>query len=131
MISLLEPPAQDEFHLSPQAIAAMLKPEIQVNDLAPWHPNWPDLPTTEQKNVAWGLGWGLQTLAEDGISFWHWGDNGYFQALALGFKDQAKGVVLMSNSERARPTWREVTREIFGGDYPALSWLYQLYDSAS
>jgi CubicO group peptidase (beta-lactamase class C family) len=128
MISLLEPPAQDKYYLSTPSIAAMLRPEVQVNDLAPWRSGWPDLPVTEQKNVAWGLGWGLQELAEGEISFWHWGDNGSFQALALGFKDQAKGVVLMSNSERARPIWKEVAREIFGGDYPALNWLYQLYD---
>jgi len=67
----------------------MIRPHLPVNDLPPWHDQWPDAPHQVNEQVAWGLGWGLQSEG-----FWHWGDNGRFHAFALGFPAQKSGIVL-------------------------------------
>jgi CubicO group peptidase (beta-lactamase class C family) len=46
--------------LKPETIAAMLKPQINVD-----------------KNVFWGIGFGLE-MTESGEAFWQWGDYGTF-----------------------------------------------------
>ena len=126
LIAIMQPPAKTEFQPAPALIAEMLHPQVAVNDLAPWHPDWLNRPITIQRQVSWGLGWGLQhdTIAD---AFWHWGDNGTFQAFAMAVPSQKLGLVSMANSGPARHMWAALYGEAFGGDQPAISWLNDLY----
>jgi CubicO group peptidase (beta-lactamase class C family)/Tfp pilus assembly protein PilF len=82
-------------------------------------------------DVAWGLGWGLQTT-KDGLSFWHWGDNGDSQAFVVAFDQPKLGVVFFANSANGLSIAREIVAEAVGGAQPALDWLgYERYNSPS
>ncbi|HWS54148.1 MAG TPA: serine hydrolase [Pyrinomonadaceae bacterium] len=79
--------------------------------------------------VAWGLGWGLQTTAE-GVSIWHWGDNGNSKAYVVAYPKERRGVVYFANSANGLSIAREVVAEAAGGAQPALAWLnYEPYNS--
>jgi len=81
------------------------------------------------KEVAWGLGWGLQ-VTRDGTSVWHWGDNGDTKAYVVGYPREGLGVVFFTNSANGLSIAREVVAEAVGGQQPALAWLnYERYDS--
>lgn len=80
-------------------------------------------------DVAWGLGVGLQTTA-DGLSFWHWGDNGNAKAYVVAFDRQKLGVVFFANSAKGLSIAREIVETAVGGAHPALAWLnYESYRS--
>ncbi|MBL8169140.1 MAG: serine hydrolase [Acidobacteria bacterium] len=80
-------------------------------------------------DVSWGLGWGLQTT-KDGVSFWHWGDNGNCKAYVVAFEKQKLGVVFFANSARGLSIAREIVAATVGGEQPALTWLnYESYNS--
>lgn len=80
-------------------------------------------------NVAWGLGVGLQTTA-DGLSFWHWGDNGDGKAYFVAFEKRKTGVVVFANSANGLSFMPELVDEAVGGEQPALAWLrYESYKS--
>ncbi|MDQ3804229.1 MAG: serine hydrolase [Acidobacteriota bacterium] len=79
--------------------------------------------------VAWGLGWGLQTTGE-GVSIWHWGDNGNSKAYVVAYPKEKLGVVFFTNSANGLSIAREVVAEAVGGSQPALAWLaYESYKS--
>jgi hypothetical protein len=67
--------------------------------------------------------------------FWHWGDNGDYQAFAMGFPRQRTGMVCMANSKNGRALWPELFGFVFGSEPeggaptvpPAVSWLLGLY----
>lgn len=113
--------------LKPETRKLMLTPQTQViaggaNSLN--NPKPQPVP-----DVAWGLGWGLQTTA-DGLSFWHWGDNGDSKAYIIAFDQQKLGVVFFANSANGLSIAREIVAEAVGGAQPALSWLnYESYKS--
>jgi CubicO group peptidase (beta-lactamase class C family) len=80
-------------------------------------------------DVAWGLGWGLQTTPE-GLSFWHWGDNGDGKAYVVAFDQEKLGVVFFANSATGLSIAREIVAAAVGGAQPALAWLnYESYKS--
>jgi CubicO group peptidase (beta-lactamase class C family) len=80
-------------------------------------------------DVAWGLGWGLQTTG-DGLSFWHWGDNGNSKAYVVAFAGQRMGMVFFANSSNGLSIAREIVAEAVGGEQPAFAWLnYDSYKS--
>ena len=80
--------------------------------------------------VAWGLGWGLQQT-EDGLSFWHWGDNnGDVHCYVVGFPDQKMGVVVFTNSGNGHSIIPAIISEAIGGNQPAIAWInYEPYNS--
>ena len=80
LIEVLKPSANDSVHLSPTMLKEMLKPQIKVS--AP---------------INWGLGWTIEQ-GEAGVAFYHYGNAGTLQHLAVGLKDQQVGVVIMTNS---------------------------------
>lgn len=126
LMAIMQPPAASDFQPSPALIAEMLRPHVPVNDLAPWHPDWPNPPIAIQRQVSWGLGWGLQH-GPGGDAFWHWGDNGPCQAFAMAVPSQNLGLVSMANSELAHGLWAPLYGEVFGGEQPAITWLNHLY----
>jgi CubicO group peptidase (beta-lactamase class C family) len=80
-------------------------------------------------SVAWGLGVGLQRTT-DGLSFWHWGDNGDSKAYFVAFEKQKTGVVVFANSANGLAIMPEIVDEAVGGQQPALAWLkYESYKS--
>jgi CubicO group peptidase (beta-lactamase class C family) len=80
-------------------------------------------------NLSWGLGWGLQSTT-DGLSFWHWGDNGDSKAYVVAFERQRLGVVVFANSANGLSFMPELVNDAIGGEQPALSWIkYESYKS--
>ncbi len=105
----------------------MLKPQISVGNGGT---NTIDrAPEKLSPSISWGLGWGLQRTG-DGISFWHWGDNGNSKAYVVAFERQKLGVVVFANSATGLSIVREIVDAAVGGDQPALAWLkYESYKS--
>jgi hypothetical protein len=72
---------------------------------------------------------GLQTTAE-GVSFWHWGDNGDAKAYFVAFEKQRLGVVAFANAANGLSIMTELVAEAVGGQQPALAWInYESYRS--
>ena len=113
--------------LQPQTIAQMWQPQIQVNRNMPWLKDWPVENPEILPNVAWGLGWGLQQN-DARTAFWHWGDNGSFKAFALGLPDEGSAIVMFANSKNGDQLWQPILETVFGGNFPALDWIFNSGD---
>ena len=90
-----------------------------------------NLNTAEPKlasNVSWGIGWGLEKTA-DGITFWHWGDNGDTKAFVLASPQRKTGLVMFANSANGLSIIDELIGSAMGNDHPALAWLNLEKDS--
>jgi CubicO group peptidase (beta-lactamase class C family) len=96
---------------------AMLKPGIRVTK------KYPDL--------AWGLGVGLETMA-DGTWFWHWGDDGDAKAFYMASVSRKDAVVYFANSSTGLSIAPEILADAVGGDHPSLKNLgYERYNAPS
>ncbi len=83
------------------------------------------------RQVAWGLGWGIQ-LTADGKSIWHWGDNGDFHAYVLGYPSDRAGLVVFTNGAGGHGIIPDVIGASFGGAQPAIPMLgYERWNSPS
>lgn len=71
-------------------------------------------------SVAWGLGIGLQKTS-DGISVWHWGDNGNFKCYVVAFPMQKIGVVYFTNSFYGLTVGENIAKLAIGGEHPAFA----------
>lgn len=113
--------------LKKQTLTQMLTPQIKVDEGGT---NTTGRPADKlSPNVSWGLGVGLQATA-DGLSFWHWGDNGDSKAYFVAFEKQKTGVVVFANSANGLSFMPELVAEAVGGQQPALAWLkYESYKS--
>ena len=80
LIEILKPSANDSVHLSPTMLNEMLKPQIKIST-----------------PISWGLGWTIEQ-GEAGTAFYHYGNSGTSQHIAVGLKEQQAGVVVMTNS---------------------------------
>jgi CubicO group peptidase (beta-lactamase class C family) len=82
------------------------------------------------REIAWGLGWGLQQTA-DGTSLWHWGDNGSgFHCYAVGYPQRRLGVVVFTNGLGGHGIIPDIVAAAVGGRHPAFDWIdYERYDS--
>lgn len=129
MIAMMRPSASNDAHLSAESIDQMLTPQVNVNDVAPWHNDWPTGTFIIDERVSWGLGWGLQHHA-DQTSFWHWGDNFTATAFAVGFKEAGLGIVITANSGKGYGLFEDVCLAAIGGEYPGLQWLTRLFNSS-
>jgi CubicO group peptidase (beta-lactamase class C family) len=95
----------------------MLTPQIKVDDKYP--------------QVAWGLGVGLETMAE-GKYFWHWGDNGDSKAYVTAFLPGKNAMVYFADGSNGLSFTKEILDDAIGGDHPALAHLnYDRYNSPS
>jgi hypothetical protein len=113
--------------LKPQTRKLMLTPQVQVREGGPSSIDRPQVKPVP--DVAWGIGWGLQTT-KDGLSFWHWGDNGDCKAFIVAFDKPKLAAVFFANSANGLSIAREIVAEAVGGAQPALDWLnYDRYDS--
>ena len=83
------------------------------------------------KEIAWGLGWGIQ-LTADGKSIWHWGDNGDFHAYVLGYPATRSGVVVFTNGAGGHGIIPDVLAASIGGAQPAIAMIdYERWNSPS
>src|SRR5262245_3143017 len=113
--------------LKPQTRRLMLTPQSQVREGGATTINRPDAKPFPE--VFWGLGWGLQTT-RDGLSFFHWGDNGDCKAYVVAFDKEKMGVAVFANSVYGLSIMPEIVAEAVGGEQPALRWLrYESYES--
>jgi CubicO group peptidase (beta-lactamase class C family) len=113
--------------LKKETLRLMLTPQIKVGEGGSNHTNRP--PEKLSPFISWGLGWGLQTTG-DGLSFWHWGDNGDSKAYVVAFDRGKLGVVIFANSATGLSIAREIVDEAVGGEQPAGAWLrYESYKS--
>jgi len=99
MIEIMRPTEKDKSRLPENLIAEMFKPQAKVTDA-----------------IAWGLGWGLEHTT-DGDAFWHWGNASTFQHFVVGYKKQAIGIVIMTNSANGLRLCKELTPRAISGEY--------------
>jgi tetratricopeptide (TPR) repeat protein len=106
--------------LKPATARLMLTPQVSVTLAGAFNLNTPDAKLSPA--VSWGLGWGLEKTNE-GMAFWHWGDNGDTKAFVLAFPKQKTGVVMFANSSNGLSIINELVGSAMGNDHPALAWL--------
>ncbi|HXO75673.1 MAG TPA: tetratricopeptide repeat protein, partial [Puia sp.] len=94
----------------------MLTPQVRVT------PKYPP--------IAWGLGWGLETM-DEGKYFWHWGDNGDSKAYITAFLPKKDAVVYFADGSNGLSFTKEILADALGGgDHPAVNNLnYERYNS--
>jgi CubicO group peptidase (beta-lactamase class C family) len=116
--------------LKKQTFAEMLRPQMRVDEGCS---NCVSRKPTGKlsREIAWGLGWGLQQTS-DGPSIWHWGDNGSgFQCFVVGYPRQGRGVVVFTNGLGGHGIIPDIVTAAVGGRHPAYGWIrYERYDSA-
>jgi CubicO group peptidase (beta-lactamase class C family) len=76
----------------------------------------PHAPIDEE--LAWGLGWGVETGEEDSI--WHWGDDPGYKNFVIGRPLQRVGVVVFTNGDRGADVYTAVVRDLLPGPHPSL-----------
>lgn len=74
----------------------------------------------EVKEVAWGLGWGLEPSQG---CFFHWGNSPGFRAFVMRSVSQQEAVVWFANSARGLRLARQVLPEVLPGAHQSLEWL--------
>ncbi|HTI93220.1 MAG TPA: serine hydrolase [Puia sp.] len=94
----------------------MLTPQVRVT------PKYPP--------IAWGLGWGLETM-DEGKYFWHWGDNGDAKAYITALLPKKDAVVYFADGSNGLAFTKEILADALGGgDHPAVNNLnYERYNS--
>jgi CubicO group peptidase (beta-lactamase class C family) len=80
LVEIMRPARRGDFHLSERMAAEMLKPQIRV-----------------AYSLDWGLGWEVEH-GEAGDAFYHYGNSGHFQSIAVAHPPLGRGVVVMTNS---------------------------------
>src|SRR5258706_3768364 len=122
--------ALDGSGLQARTAAEMIRPQVHVDEgcencIA-------KKPTGRlSRELGWGLGWGLEET-EDGISLWHWGENGGngFHCFVAGFPRQRLGGVVFSNGLGGPGIFPEIVSAAIGGPHPAFPSLhYERYNS--
>ena len=93
--------------LKENMVESMLSPQIVVD---------PDEPVA----IEWGLGIGLERT-DQGLSYWHWGDNGNFKCFCLADPEEKKGVVYFTNSTYGLAIREQVVELALGGNHPVLN----------
>lgn len=106
--------------LKKETLKQMLTPQIKVDEGGV---NTTARPADRlSPNLSWGLGVGLQTTP-NGVSFWHWGDNGDAKAYFVASRREKLGVVVFANSANGLSFMPELIDETVGGQQPAFAWI--------
>jgi CubicO group peptidase (beta-lactamase class C family) len=108
----------DGVGLKSETARLWLRPRIDIR-----HPRiqWLE-PLTEDvvTDVAWGLGWGLESRLG---TFFHWGDNGPFTSFTIGSVRDRSAFVAFTNSASGHSIMQELVAKVVSGNRPSLSWL--------
>jgi CubicO group peptidase (beta-lactamase class C family) len=89
--------------LNGSTAGAMFTPHVRLDD-----------------TLAWGLGWGLQDVADGELAAWHWGNNPGFRSFVLAFPARRTGAVVFTNGDAGGPVCESLLRDLFG-DQPCLA----------
>jgi tetratricopeptide (TPR) repeat protein len=99
--------------LAPEAWKAMLTPQIEVFARR----------QTDKKVFDWGLGVGVERT-EKGLAFWHWGDNGEFNAYFEVLPAEKRGLIIFENGVNGHALSQAVTKIALGLAQPAIATAY-------
>lgn len=81
----------------------------------------------EDKNLSWGLGWGLEKT-ENGTAFWHWGDNSGYKCFIVAFKDSSSALIYFTNSDKGLGIQNKLIKLTLGLELGLCKWLdYKQY----
>jgi CubicO group peptidase (beta-lactamase class C family) len=97
--------------LSDGLMAEMLTPQIKVG---------------VQKDLYWGLGWGLQHIPGWGKSFWHWGARRQAtRSFVMGHRERQSGVVILTDHANGLVICEKIAQIGLGCNepFPAFRWL--------
>ncbi|MCP4896766.1 MAG: serine hydrolase, partial [bacterium] len=92
-----------------------LKKEIHDEMLSPQI----DAYTDRVEGISWGLGFGLNTT-DQGLSIWHWGDNGEFKCYFEILKEEKLGTAFFVNSDNCHAISGPVTQKAISLKAPAI-----------
>ena len=70
--------------------------------------------------LAWGLGWGLET-SDQGLGFWQWGNNPGYRAFVLALPASGDALVLLTNSDGGLGLVEPLVRSALPGEHPVLA----------
>ncbi|HVG34842.1 MAG TPA: serine hydrolase [Pyrinomonadaceae bacterium] len=74
------------------------------------------------KEIAWGLGWGLEQTA-NGKAFWHWGSNNDdVKCFTVAYEKEKAGLVVFTNSGNGLSIVSEIVNQALGGSHPSFAW---------
>lgn len=77
------------------------------------------VPVPSAANVFWGLGWGIERVAERQY-IWHWGSNPGFRALAMADVESRDAVVVLAATETGMPLAKSRVQQALPGRHPGL-----------
>jgi CubicO group peptidase (beta-lactamase class C family) len=77
-------------------------------------------PGPTEEDVAWGLGWGVETSTG---SFFQWGKMDGVRAFALGNVAEQAGLALFTNGNTGLRLMEDVAGLVLPGKHPAIAWL--------
>ena len=101
--------------LKPETAQLMLTPQVQLDNCV--------MCTTRDRaepsrDLAWGLGWGLEESSEGRVA-WHWGDNGGFKNYVAVLLPARRGFVYFTNSDSGLSLRDQIVARVLGGTHPA------------
>lgn len=99
--------------LKPASITQLFTPQVKTGQ------KFRDTLQTS-KNIAWGLGLGLQ-ISQTDEGFWHWGDNGDFKCFFFVSRTQKKGLVYFSNGGNGLSFAANISRLVVDLPMPCMS----------
>jgi CubicO group peptidase (beta-lactamase class C family) len=94
--------------LKKETAAQMLSPQVKATK---WRTTEPD------DHIMWGWGWGIQP-GDNGLGYWHWGDNGDLRAYTVTYRDLKMGYVYFTNSENGLSIVEAVSALVFARQRP-------------
>jgi CubicO group peptidase (beta-lactamase class C family) len=106
--------------LKPATAQAMLTQQVQADDTCKTCTDH----SVQQpsQTIGWGLGVGLQHTGS-GDSFWHWGDNGNFRCLMVGYPKLKKGIAIFTNSNNGLSIAPQIAALAMGENQPLTAWI--------
>jgi CubicO group peptidase (beta-lactamase class C family) len=108
--------------LKKETVAHMISPQVKATR---WGTAEPD------DHVTWGWGWGIQP-GNNGLGYWHWGDNGDLRGYTVTYVDLKTGFVYFTNSENGLSIVEAVAALVFAQQRPQyfLEWFdFEQYDN--
>jgi CubicO group peptidase (beta-lactamase class C family) len=109
VIEMMGQGSSDKFRLGEKMLAEMLVLHVPVGN---------------QKELFWGLGWGVHSSTEGRNSFWHWGQRGRSRNFAIGSREERAGVVIFTNHESGLTICESIVTMVMEYPaHPAFKWL--------
>lgn len=123
--AVMTPKTESPYSISAELTKEMFQTQIQVNDSANWHDDWPKPDIDLNPNVGWALGWGTQQ-SDEGHAIWHWGDNGIYKSFVIAYPDEKSSLLIMTNSKNGDTLYERILTKLTPNHYPSIDWLNSL-----